>query len=142
MRTMRRSTRESSCAWSPPSGIELFVNLAVVASAPLGTWPLTEDFTAPSLVAVFCAGFTLAQVAKQLAALPDVSRVNDLHVSSMSTTDTAMTADPVTPTGHRADSFRADLAIDLQHRLGIEHTTLQNEFEPDGRCALTREGVV
>ena len=53
-----------------------------------------------------------------------------------------MTADPVTPTGHRADSFRADLAIDLQHRLGIEHTTLQTEFEPDGRCALTREGVV
>ena len=118
------------------------MNLAVVASAPLGTWPLTEDFTAPSLVAVFCAGFTLAQVAKQLAALPDVSRVNDLHVSSMSTTDTAMTADPVTPTGHRADSFRADLAIDLQHRLGTEHTTLQTEFEPDGRCALTREDVV
>ena len=115
------------------------MNLAVVASAPLGTWPLTEDFTAPSLVAVFCAGFTLAQVAKQLAALPDVSRVNDLHVSSMSTTDTAMT---VTPMGHRADPFRADLAIDLQHRLGIEHTTLQNEFEPDGRCALTREDVV
>ena len=115
------------------------MNLAVVASAPLGTWPLTEDFAAPSLVAVLCAGFTLAQVAKQLAALPDVSRVNDLHVSSMSTTDTAMT---VTPMGHRADPFRADLAIDLQHRLVIEHTTLQTEFEPDGRCALTREDVV
>ena len=100
------------------------------------------DLAAPSLVAVLCAGFTLVQVAKQLAALPDASGVNDLHVSSMSTTDTAMTADSVTPTGHRADPFRADLAIDLQHRLGIEHTTLQTEFEPDGRCALTREDVV
>ena len=97
------------------------------------------DLAAPSLVAVLCAGFTLVQVAKQLAGLPDGSGANDLHVSSMSTTDTAMT---VTPMGHRADPFRADLAIDLQHRLGIEHTTLQNEFEPDGRCALTREGVV
>lgn len=97
------------------------------------------DLAAPSLVAVLCAGFTLVQVAKQLAALPDVSGANDLHVSSMSTTDTAMT---VTPMGHRADLFRADLAIDLQHRLGTEHTTLQTEFEPDGRCALTREDVV
>jgi cobalt-zinc-cadmium efflux system protein len=66
-------------------------------------------------------------VGHYLAELPGVSAVHDLHIWPMSTTETAMTAHLVIPTGHPGDQFLTCLAHTLEHRFSICHSTVQIE---------------
>ncbi len=75
------------------------------------------------------------EVEAHLAALPGVSRVHDLHVWSMSTTELALTAHLVVPAGHPGDRFLHDCAHGVAHRFGITHCTVQIEVGEDD-CRL------
>ena len=48
-------------------------------------------------------------------ALVGVAGVHDLHIWSLSTTNTALTAHLVMPGGHPGDGFLAQIANDLSH---------------------------
>ena len=62
-----------------------------------------------------------------MGARPGVSAVHDLHIWPMSTTETALTAHLVIPSGHPGDGFLHTLAHDLEHDFGIGHATVQVE---------------
>ena len=115
-------------AWLDP-----LVSLVISAVIVAGTWGLLRDSTSMALHAV-PPGLDLRAVEAQLLARPGVVRVHDLHVWSMSTTETALTAHLQIPAGHPGDAFLCDTAETLEHEFGIGHMTLQ--IETDGSdCA-------
>jgi cobalt-zinc-cadmium efflux system protein len=70
-------------------------------------------------------------VEEELAALPGVERVHDLHIWPASTTDTVLTAHLVMPGGHPEDDFFASTRERLHLRFAIGHVTLQIERGTD-----------
>ncbi len=115
-------------AWLDPV-VSLVISAVIVA----GTWGLLRDSTSMALHAV-PPGLDLRAVEAQLLARPGVVHVHDLHVWSMSTTETALTAHLQIPAGHPGDRFLCDTAELLEHQFGIGHATLQ--IETDGSdCA-------
>lgn len=73
-------------------------------------------------------------VKAELAALPGVARVHDLHIWPMSTTETVLTAHLVIPAGPPGDAFLAGARKTLHDRFGIGHVTLQVETGRDEDC--------
>jgi len=77
-----------------------------------------------------------------LSVLPGVKEVHDLHVWSLSTTETALTVHLVMPGGHPGDAFIAKVCNDLHARFGISHATTQVETDPNHPCVLAPDSVV
>ena len=71
----------------------------------------------------------LDAVRAELGALPGVDCVSDLHVWATGTTQVALTAHLVMPTGHPDDAFFRAAAARLQERFAIGHVTLQAATE-------------
>ena len=113
--------------WTGERWIDPAVSIAIVLVIAWGTWGLLKDSVAMSLLAV---PKTVSQsgVYAYLAGLPGVEAVHDLHIWPMSTTETALTAHLIIPTGHPGDQFLRDVAHDLEHHHRIGHTTLQIEL--------------
>lgn len=72
-------------------------------------------------------------VEAHLAALPGVTRIHDLHIWPMSTTEYALTAHLVMPGGFPGDAFLSQCAHGIAHDFGIGHSTFQIETGED--CA-------
>lgn len=106
--------------------IDPMTSLVIVLVIAWGTWGLLKDSVKLSLNAV-PGHIDEAAVRAHLAALPGVSRVHDLHIWPMSTTEAALTAHLVMPSGHPGDVFLRDLAHVLDHDFGIGHATVQVE---------------
>jgi cobalt-zinc-cadmium efflux system protein len=118
------------------------VSLAIVAVIVAGTWGLARDALGLALHAV-PRGIDPAAVRTFLLGLPGIAGVHDLHVWSMSTTETALTAHLVHPGGHPGDAFLARAVHELEHRFGIAHATLQVELgDADVECRLAPDHVV
>ena len=122
--------------WLDPA-VSLFVNAIII----WGTWGLLRDSVTMSLSAV-PSGLELQQVAAFLSAASGVQEIHDLHIWSMSTAATALTAHLVMPGGHPGDSFLVDLCEKLEQRFGIGHATLQVETDPHTACPLEPDHVV
>jgi cobalt-zinc-cadmium efflux system protein len=124
-------------SWLDPA-----VSLAIVAAIFVGTWGLLKDSLRLALHAV-PRDIDADDVRRFLQGLDGVAEVHDLHIWSMSTTETALTAHLVVPGGHPGDAFLAQAAHELEHRFGISHATLQVEMG-DGAvpCRLAPEHVV
>ncbi|MGC0326133.1 cobalt-zinc-cadmium efflux system protein [Bradyrhizobium sp. USDA 326] len=86
-------------------------------------------------------GTDLAAIRAFLLARPGVSAIHDLHVWSISTTETALTCHLVMPAGS-GDAFLMETAQLLKTSFRIGHTTLQVETHPDNGCALAPDDVV
>lgn len=81
-------------------------------------------------------------VAAHLRGLPGVQEVHDLHIWPISTTEVAMTAHLVVPWATCPPSFVQDVAVDIEQRFGIAHTTIQLEpDETDEACRQPGDGV-
>lgn len=117
------------------------VSLIIVAVIVFGTWELLRDSINLALDAVPQNIEPLA-VRTYLAELPGVAQIHDLHIWAMSTTETALTAHLVMPTGYPGDAFLAQICLALHDQFGIEHTTIQVETgDPNHPCVLAPHGV-
>jgi cobalt-zinc-cadmium efflux system protein len=112
--------RFTGLAWIDPA-----ISLVIVGAIMGGAFGLLKEAfdlavdAAPESVDV-------AAVRAFLCAQPGVTEVHDLHVWPMSTTDVALTAHLVRPTGGGDDFIKA-ICTGLQHQFGIAHATLQVE---------------
>ncbi|WP_343518692.1 cation diffusion facilitator family transporter [Sphingomonas sp.] len=117
-------------AWIDPA-----ISLVIVAVILWSTWGLLRDSVTMALHAV-PAGIDPDKVEAMLAALPGVTRVHDLHIWPMSTTEVALTAHLVIPGGHPGDAFLHDAGHHLAHDFRIGHATLQIEVGDGDPCRL------
>lgn len=115
------------------------VSLVIVAIIVWGTWGLFRESMSMTLGAV-PAAIDAAKVKSYLAGLPGVAQVHDLHIWSMSTTETALTAHLVMPAGAPGDAFLTRVAEDLAKQFAIAHPTIQIECGDD--CRLAPDTVV
>lgn len=117
------------------------VSLAISVIILFGTWGLLRDSVSMSLDAV-PAGIDPTDVHSALSGLDGVSRVHDLHIWPMSTTEIALTCHLVMPEGAPGDTFLHGTAEMLHHRFRIHHTTIQVETAEEEECHLASPKVV
>jgi len=115
--------------------LDPLMSLVISAIIVLGTWGLLRDSVAMSLAAV-PAGIDPAKVRATLAAQTGVSAVHHIHIWSLSTNETALTAHLVMPAGHPGDGFLRNVAAELKVHHGIGHSTLQIETGSGIDCPL------
>jgi len=123
--------------WLDPL-VSLIIGIVIV----VGTWGLLHDSVKLALDAV-PENVDRDAVYAYFCSIPGVTQVHDLHIWGMSTTETALTAHLVMPSGHPGDAFMADQAKELERRFKIGHATIQVELG-DGAvpCKLTPDNVV
>ncbi len=105
--------------WLDPAA-SLVITVVIV----VGTWGLFRQ----SLRAMFDAvpeHIDLPAVQAGLEQLAGVTRVNDLHVWAMGTTQVALTAHLVMPGGCPDDAFIEHATAELREHFRIDHVTLQ-----------------
>jgi cobalt-zinc-cadmium efflux system protein len=107
-------------------------SLIVVAVVLVGTWGLLRRSVAMALDRV-PEHIPPADVIEALQGLPGVTRVHDLHIWSLSTTDVALTCHLVMPAGCPGDAFLRSVSALLHDRFAIGHSTIQ--VERDEHCA-------
>ncbi len=112
--------------------IDPLVSLAVCALILRGTWGLLRETMDMAMDAV-PNGVDVDNVRGFLGAQDGVAAVHDLHIWSMSTTETALTAHLVCPAGGD-DAFLERVTHALEHDHKIAHVTLQVERSAQGFC--------
>jgi cobalt-zinc-cadmium efflux system protein len=117
--------------WTGANWIDPVLSLVIAAVIVWGTWGLLKQSLALSLHGV-PRGIAVPEVRKALEAMPGVDRIHHLHVWAVSTTETALTAHLVMPSGHPGDRFLAQAQQELKARFGIGHSTLQIEIHRPG----------
>ena len=115
-------------SWLDPA-----ISLAIVVIVVVGTWGLLRD-SVDLLIDSVPRNVDPVAVSRFLKSLPGVEDVHDLHIWAMSTTEVALTAHLI-KSDDGGDHFLNEVADELRHRFGIQHTTLQVERgEPDEEC--------
>lgn len=117
--------------------IDPATSLLVVAIILRSTWGLLREAVGMSLASV-PAGIDPDEVERHLLALPGVSRIHDLHVWPVSTTETALTVHLVMPGGCPGDAFLETAADGIVRDFGIAHATFQ--VETGAECAVEHVG--
>ena len=109
-------------------------SLAITVGLAWGSWDLLKDAVKMGLLAV-PRHIDEGVVRDFLAGHDGVSAVHDLHIWGMSTTESALTAHLVMPSGAPGDAFLHQIAHELEERFGIHHATIQVETSP-ADCSL------
>jgi cobalt-zinc-cadmium efflux system protein len=121
--------------------VDPLVSLVITLVIGWSSWGLLRDSLKMGMLGV-PEGIDGPKVRAFLEARPGVTRVHDLHIWPMSTTETALTAHLVMPGGQPGDAFLHSLAHDLEHEFHIGHPTIQIEIDEHSPCALESEAVV
>jgi len=125
--------------WTGQFWIDPLVSLAIGVIILIGSWRLTRDTVDMALDAV-PSHLDRAEIETFLGRLPGVRSVHDLHVWSMSTTETALTAHLVRDEAKADDQFLAEACEGLRRSFAIPHVTLQIESGDAAHpCALACE---
>lgn len=106
--------------------IDPLVSLVIVGLIFWSTWALLREAIVMLLAAV-PSELDRDNVEAELLCSPGVTRVHDLHIWPMSTTETALTAHLLVPSGHPGDGFLEDIRVRLKRRFRIDHVTIQVE---------------
>jgi cobalt-zinc-cadmium efflux system protein len=115
-------------------------SLVIAGVIVWGAWGLLRQSINMSLQAV-PSDIDPADVRSYLANLPGVIDVHDLHIWSMSTTETALTCHLVMPNGYPGGEFLTRTDAELRYRFHIHHPTIQIELG-DQECRLAPAHVV
>ncbi len=119
--------------WLDPA-LSLMISLLIVLSA----WRLMKE-SFHLVIDGVPYNIDERAVRAYLAQRPGVTQVHDLHIWSMSTMDTALTAHLVVPAGHPGDDFLTEISQELGNHFGIHHVTLQIELgNIDYPCLLEK----
>lgn len=110
--------------WMGWTWLDPFVSLAIAGVILLGTWGLFKQSLHMLFDGVPESVDPLA-VRDYLAALPGVSRVHDLHIWAMGTSQIAMTTILVMQQGHADDAFLQDITEQMHDQFEITHVTIQ-----------------
>jgi cobalt-zinc-cadmium efflux system protein len=121
--------------------LDPLTSLIISAIIVWGTWGLLRDSVNLALHAV-PPGIDPIEVRAKLERFEGVTRIHDLHIWPMSTTETALTCHLVMPAGHPGDAFIAGVAKTLHREFGIQHSTLQIECDEAAACELAPDHVV
>ncbi len=108
-------------------------SLVIVAVILVGTWGLLRRSVNMALDRV-PEHIPPADVITALQLLPGVTRVHDLHIWSLSTTDVALTCHLVMPAGCPGDAFLRGVSDMLHERFEIGHSTIQVERDDRALC--------
>ena len=127
--------------WSGALWIDPLASILVALVILWGSFALLRDSILMSLAAA-PIGLDLDQLEAALLDLAGVTRVHDLHVWHISTTETALTAHLVMPGSPADDRFLKDAADMVASRFHIHHATLQVETGNHGHCDLEPSSVV
>jgi cobalt-zinc-cadmium efflux system protein len=106
------------------------ISLVIVAAIVWGTWDLLRESLDLATDAV-PRSIDPGAVSAWLGGLPGVTRIHDLHIWAMSTTENALTVHLVMPDGGD-DHFLHELTEGLEDRFGIGHSTVQVERQDAG----------
>jgi len=85
---------------------------------------------------------SINEVKEYLQNLNGVTKIHDVHIWGMSTTEIAMTAHLVIPNYLGDDKFIHETCHQLKDRFGISHATLQIEKGEGAECELEPDNVV
>ncbi len=116
------------------------VSLAIVVLIVVGTWGLLRESVVLILSAV-PPGIDAGAVAAFLRGRPGVADVHDLHIWGMSTTESALTAHLVMPSGYPGDAVVDGIAEQLREHFGIGHATLQVELGTVAHTCVLQQGA-
>lgn len=111
--------RYSGWNWVDPA-----VSMVIVAIIVYSTWSLLKQSLRLMLAAV-PDNVDRGEIEQFLRDRPGVTEVHDLHIWAMSTTETALTAQLVTPAGYPGDVAVDDITRQLREDFSIQHSTLQ-----------------
>ena len=111
--------RYSGWNWVDPA-----VSMVIVAIIVYSTWSLLKQSLRMMLAAV-PDNVDRGEIEQFLRERPGVTEVHDLHIWAMSTTETALTAQLVTPAGYPGDVAVDDITRQLREDFSIQHSTLQ-----------------
>ena len=116
--------------WTGVTWIDPVISIAIAMLIFWQTWGLLRETVEMALGAVpRQIDFDAVEVALRM--LPGVAATHDLHIWSMSTTETVLTAHLVMPAGPPGDHFLAEASTMLRERFRIGHATLQVEQVAD-----------
>ncbi|WP_108812536.1 cation diffusion facilitator family transporter [Sphingorhabdus sp. Alg231-15] len=110
--------------------IDPLISLFIVALIFWSTWGLLSEAVRMSLAGV-PRDIDVEEVLEALSEFPGVETVHDLHIWPMSTSETAMTAHLVIPSGHPGKDFLANVQKSMKDRFAIHHMTIQIELEDE-----------
>ncbi len=114
--------------------IDPVTSLIVVTVILFGTWGLLRRSVNMALDRV-PEHIPPLDVVAALHGLPGVTRIHDLHIWSLSTTDVALTCHLVMPAGCPGDAFLRTVGDMLHDRFAIGHATIQVETDDQSQCA-------
>lgn len=110
--------------WQGWAWLDPVVSLLIAVVIVLGTWRLLTQ-SVHLLFDGVPLSVDLHAVRGYLQGLPGVTRVHDLHVWAMGTSEIALTTQLVMPAGHPDDAFLQTVTRALHDDFGIEHATIQ-----------------
>ncbi|MDI1302056.1 MAG: cation diffusion facilitator family transporter [bacterium] len=110
--------------WQGWTWLDPVASLLIAVVIVAGTWSLLRQ-SVHLLFDGVPPGVDLHAVQDFLESLPGVTRVHDLHIWAMGTTEIALTAQLVMPDGHPDDAFLQSVTTQLHERFRIEHSTIQ-----------------
>ncbi|MBS1970691.1 MAG: cation transporter [Bdellovibrionales bacterium] len=130
--------QKTDLVWIDPA-----ISIAIAVIITWGTWGLLKESVNMAMDAV-PNGIHLPDVRQYFTQLTGVIEVHDLHVWSMSTTESALTVHLVMDKEHHNDAFLAKITRELKENFKIDHPTIQVESGDleNFNCALKPDEVV
>lgn len=121
--------------------IDPVVSIAISIVIGVGTYGLLKESFHLAVQGV-PKGVDHAKIREFLALQTGVVAVHDLHIWGMSTTENALTAHLIMPSGYPGDAFLKGIANELKESFSIHHSTIQIELDRcEADCSPRRDSL-